>query len=93
MAIKWLQEKYGYDVIAVSLDVGEGKDLDFVREKALKIGAIQSFVVDAKDMLAEEFIKPALKANALYEGIPARIGAVPTLNFQSARADCGTGRS
>lgn len=68
VAIKWLQEKYGYDVIAVSLDVGEGKDLDFVREKALKIGAIQSFVVDAKDMLAEEFIKPALKANALYEG-------------------------
>lgn len=68
VAIKWLQEKYGYDVIAASLDVGEGKDLDFVREKALKVGAIKSFVIDAKDMFAEEFLKPALKANALYEG-------------------------
>lgn len=68
VAIKWIQEKYGYDVIAVSLDVGEGKDLDFVREKALQVGAIKSLVIDAKEMFAEEFLKPALKANAMYEG-------------------------
>ncbi len=68
VAIKWLQEKYNYDVIAVALDVGEGKDLEFTKEKALKIGAIKSYVIDAKQDFAEEMILPALKANALYEG-------------------------
>jgi len=68
VAIKWLQEKYGYDVIALSADVGEEKDLEFVKEKALKVGAIKSYVVDAKELFAKEFILPALKANALYEG-------------------------
>ncbi|GAB7387988.1 argininosuccinate synthase [Bacillaceae bacterium] len=68
VAIKWLQDKYDYDVIAVALDVGEVKDYDFIKEKALKVGAIKSYVVDAKDMFAEEFVLPALKANAMYEG-------------------------
>ncbi|MDY0404401.1 argininosuccinate synthase [Virgibacillus sp. 179-BFC.A HS] len=68
VAIKWLQEKYRYDVIAVALDVGEGKDLDFVQKKALQVGAIKSYCVDAKSLLAEEYVLPALQANALYEG-------------------------
>ena len=68
VAIPWLKEKYGYDVIAVGLDVGEGKDMDFVKDKALKVGAVKSVVVDAKALFAEEYLLPALKANALYEG-------------------------
>jgi argininosuccinate synthase len=68
VAIKWLSETYGYDVIALALDVGEGKDLDFVREKALKVGAVKSVVVDAREQFANEFLLPALKANAMYEG-------------------------
>ncbi|RNB92613.1 argininosuccinate synthase [Brevibacillus fluminis] len=68
VAIKWLQDTYNYDVIAVALDVGEGKDLDFVQEKALKVGAIKSIVVDAKETFAQELVLPALKANAMYEG-------------------------
>jgi argininosuccinate synthase len=68
VSIKWIQEKYGYDVIAVSLDVGEGKDLETVKNKALKVGAIKSYMIDAKEMLAKEYILPALKANCLYEG-------------------------
>lgn len=68
VAIRWLQEKYGYDVIAVSLDVGEGKDLDFIKEKAYKVGAIKSIVIDAKEKFANEFLSIALKANAMYEG-------------------------
>ncbi|MFP7170073.1 argininosuccinate synthase [Terribacillus sp. 7520-G] len=68
VAIKWLQDKYNYDVIAVGLDVGEGKDLDFVQEKALQVGAIKSYTVDAKAAYAEEYVLPALKANLLYEG-------------------------
>ncbi|MDC3413217.1 argininosuccinate synthase [Terrihalobacillus insolitus] len=68
VAIKWLQDKYNYDVIAVGLDVGEGKDLEFVKNKALDVGAIKSYVVDAKSLYANEYVLPALKANLLYEG-------------------------
>ncbi|WP_409252948.1 argininosuccinate synthase [Bacillus sp. SCS-153A] len=68
VSIKWIQEKYGYDVIALGLDVGEGKNLDFVRDKALQVGAIKAYMVDAKEMLAKDYIIPALKANCLYEG-------------------------
>lgn len=68
VAIKWLQDKYDYDVITVALDVGEGKDLNFVQQKALQVGAIRSLVIDAKEWFAKEFLAPALKANALYEG-------------------------
>lgn len=68
VAIKWLGEKYGFDVITVALDLGEGKDLAFVKEKALKIGAIKSIVLDVKEEFANRFLKPALKANAMYEG-------------------------
>ncbi len=76
VAIKWLQEQYHYDVIAVAIDVGEEKDLDFVKEKALKVGAIQSHVIDAKDVFAQEYLLPALKANALYEGVYPLVSAL-----------------
>ncbi|WP_077325223.1 argininosuccinate synthase [Virgibacillus siamensis] len=68
VAVKWLQDKYNFDVIAVALDVGEGKDLDFVQKKALEVGALKSYVVDAKALFSEEYVLPALQANLLYEG-------------------------
>lgn len=68
VAVKWLQDKYNYDVIAVALDIGEGKDLDFVKEKAINVGAIKSYVVDAKSLFSNDYVLPALKANLLYEG-------------------------
>ncbi|OYD08107.1 argininosuccinate synthase [Paludifilum halophilum] len=68
VAIKWLQEKYGYDVVAVALDVGEGKDLSFVKEKAIQVGAVKSLIVDTRKWFAEGYLLPALKANAMYEG-------------------------
>lgn len=67
VAIKWLQDNYGYDVVAVAIDVGEGKDLDFVKAKALQVGAVESYVVDAKERFADEFVLPVIKANAMYE--------------------------
>jgi argininosuccinate synthase len=70
VCIKYLQDKYNYDVVALSIDVGEeGKDLDKVKQKALDVGAIKSYVVDAKELLAEGYLAPALQANALYEGV------------------------
>ncbi len=68
VCIKWLQEKYNYDVIALCLDLGEGKDVEAVRQKALNLGAIKSYMINVKDLFANEYIVPALKANALYEG-------------------------
>ncbi len=68
VSVKWIQEKYGYDVIALGLDVGEGKDLETIRQKALDVGAIKAIMVNAKELLAENYLMPALKANALYEG-------------------------
>lgn len=68
VAIKWLQEHYDMDVIAVSLDVGEGKDLEFIRQKALKVGAVKSVILDVRERFAREYLIPSLQANALYEG-------------------------
>jgi len=68
IAIKWLQEEYKCDVVALAVDVGQGGDLKAVKDKALKIGAIESYVVDARDEFVNEYALPALKANALYEG-------------------------
>ncbi len=68
VAIKWLQEKYDVDVVAVAVDVGEEKNYEEIREKALRIGAVSAYVIDAKEEFAKDFVLPALKANALYEG-------------------------
>ncbi|SES24562.1 argininosuccinate synthase [Salipaludibacillus aurantiacus] len=68
VSIKWLQEQYGYDVIALGLEIGEGKDLDALKVKALEVGADKAVIIDAKELLAEEYLLPALKANCMYEG-------------------------
>lgn len=67
VAVKWLQEQ-GYEVVASCLDVGEGKDLAFVQQKALQVGAVQSYMIDAKEEFAEEFALAALQAHTMYEG-------------------------
>lgn len=66
VAIPWLKEQ-GWDVIAVCLDVGEGKDLEFIKNKALQVGAIESYMVDAKDEFAEEYALISLQAHTWYE--------------------------
>ena len=66
--IKYLQEKYSAQVITVTVDVGQGEDLEAAEEKAIKLGVIKHFSIDAKDEFAKDYIFPAIKANALYEG-------------------------
>jgi argininosuccinate synthase len=68
VAIKWLQEKYNLEVIALSVDVGNEPDFPAIKEKALKLGAVKAVVADARKAFVEEFVFPALKANALYQG-------------------------
>ena len=69
VAIKWIPEKYNMDVITVTIDLGAVKDLEGIRQKALKIGAKKAIVVDAKETFVKYFIYPALRAGALYEGV------------------------
>ena len=65
VAITWLDKDY--DVIAVCMDVGEGNDLDFIHDKALKVGAIESHVIDVKDEFAEDYVLVALQGHTFYE--------------------------
>lgn len=67
-AIKWIAEKYDMDVIALSIDLGMERDYESIRQKALKVGAIKAAVVDAKDVFINEYVFPALQADAIYEG-------------------------
>jgi len=69
VAIPWLTESKGADVVAVTVDVGQPVDLEKVRRKAIASGAVHAYVADARAEFANEFIAPALKANALYEGV------------------------
>jgi len=69
VAIKWIKEKYGMDVIAVTADVGGDRDLEAVREKALNVGAVKAVVVDARDDFVRYYAFPALQADAIYQGV------------------------
>ena len=69
VAIGWIAEETGMEVVAVAADVGQGgEDLDVIRQRALDCGAVEAVVVDAKDEYADEYCLPALQANALYMG-------------------------
>lgn len=68
VAIKWLGEKYDAEVIALTVDVGNEGDFTAIKEKALKLGATKSLVADAKQTFVNDFVFPALKANAIYQG-------------------------
>jgi argininosuccinate synthase len=68
VAIHWLKEEYGCEVVAVTVDVGQSDDLKDAMRRAKAIGASRSWVIDAKKEFVEGCVLPALKANALYEG-------------------------
>src|ERR1700730_3119152 len=73
VAVRWLIENRGVEVIAVAVDVGQasesgGEDWDAIRHKALAAGAVEATVIDARAEMAEDFCMPALMANAKYEG-------------------------
>ena len=68
VAIPWLAEKYGAEIITVTMDLGQGKELDDVRDRALASGALRAHVLDLREEFARDFILPALQAGAVYEG-------------------------
>ncbi|NMA33748.1 MAG: argininosuccinate synthase [Clostridiaceae bacterium] len=66
--IPWLRENYNYEVIAMAADVGQGEELEPLREKAIKTGASKIYIEDLREEFITDFIYPTLKAHAVYEG-------------------------
>jgi len=67
--VKWIQEEYKAEVIALTIDIGQQTDdLEEIRQKALNLGAVKAIVVDAKEEFAREYIAKGIKANGMYQG-------------------------
>ena len=66
--LRWLIETYQAEVIAFCADLGQGEELDEVREKALKTGASKVYIKDLREEFVRDFVFPCIKANAVYEG-------------------------
>ena len=89
VAISYLKERTGKDVVAVSLDVGQGgESLETIKQRALACGAVEAYVVDARDEFANEYCMKALKANAMYEGVYPLVSAIsrPLISKHLVRA-------
>jgi argininosuccinate synthase len=67
VAIKWLKEKYDFEVIAFCADIGQEENFDEIAEKALKTGAIKVYIEDMKEEFVRDYVFPMLRANAVYE--------------------------
>ena len=67
VAIPWLKDNYNAEIIAVTMDLGQGKELEEVRDRALATGATRAHVLDLREEFARDYILPALKADAIYE--------------------------
>jgi len=67
--LKWIQDEYEAEVVALTVNLGQpGEDFEVVRGKALELGALDAFVVDAREQFARDYVLPAIKANARYGG-------------------------
>ena len=68
VAVKWINETYDMDVIAYTCDLGQGQDIEAIRQKALRTGAVDAVAEDARNLFVDWFVFPSLAAGALYEG-------------------------
>jgi len=66
--VPWIRENYDLDVVAFTCDLGQGQDIEKIRQKALNTGAVAAEVIDARALFMDSFVLPALMADALYEG-------------------------
>ncbi len=66
--LRWIQEEYGAEVVAYTADVGQGEEVEEAREKALATGAVEAIAEDLREEFVRDFVYPAIRANAIYEG-------------------------
>jgi argininosuccinate synthase len=69
VAVKWLKETYGCEVIAYCADLGQAEDLKAIKDKALRTGASRAYLLDLKEEFVRDYVFPMLRANAVYEGV------------------------
>lgn len=82
VAVKWINEKYDMDVITYTCDLGQGRDVDGIKEKAIKTGAVEAVIEDTKNMFVDFFVWPSLMAGTMYEG------KYPPCNGTRTTIDC-----
>lgn len=68
VCVKWLQEKYGVDVVTMTLDLGQQDDFEEIAERSILVGAKNHHKIDTKEEFISDYVFPAIRANALYEG-------------------------
>jgi argininosuccinate synthase len=66
--VKWTSERYNLDVVTFTVDLGQGEDIEKIRQKAMRTGAVDAVAIDARNLFVDCFVFPALMAGALYEG-------------------------
>jgi argininosuccinate synthase len=66
--VPWIGEKYNLDVVTFTVDLGQGEDIERIRQKALRTGAVDAVALDARNLFVDCFVFPALMAGAMYEG-------------------------
>jgi argininosuccinate synthase len=66
--VPWIGEKYDLDVVTFTVDLGQGEDIERIRQKALRTGAVDAIALDARNLFVDLFVFPALMAGAMYEG-------------------------
>ncbi len=77
VAIQWIAQETGQEVVAVAVDVGQGgEDLDVIRQRALDCGAVEAYIADARDEFADDYCLPALLTDALYMGTYPLVSAL-----------------
>ena len=69
VAIKWIQENYGYEVVTLTADLGNVSDLPAIKQRAIDVGAVAAHVADVRAEFVTDFVFPALRANAMYQGV------------------------
>ena len=66
--VPWLQETYGAEVVTYTADVGQGEEVGDARAKAIATGAVEAVVEDLRTVFVQDYVFPAMRANAVYEG-------------------------
>src|SRR5207244_6054295 len=75
--VPWIGEKYDLDVVSFTVDLGQGEDIERIRQKALKTGAVDAVALDARNLFVDHFVWPALMACVVYESqlpLPTALG-------------------
>ena len=85
--VPWIGEKYNMDVVAFTVDLGQGEDIERIRQKALRTGAVDAVALDARNLFVDHFVWPALMAGAVFHDPREQAATFVGLFRQRLRGD------